>query len=312
MVETLERLQKDDAAELLSAAARALSPKPQPETIQGETESLRRVRELIEELRRQLHLRPDDNSPRAQAKIFQSLSQNLSSLLLRENEEQIRESLGQQGELSPQQYKIVFTREMEAFCEAFRLRKKQITEAMQHPDGVEHLLKEKVAAREAPAVSLYARQIGYPDNKDSFILLIHAIRSGDRQEVRAAFRVFRSDVDFASNASPLVILKSFVDVYGCSVRIGNVGPSKFILYEKKPFSAEANKQKSLEVNIDVEQGHSHMALGLVRPTSSNFLEVAVAYAIDTQRYAKDLESHGIDVSKHWRDQSFVSFIERGT
>src|SRR6267378_1086363 len=124
MVEVLEKLDRKAAADVVSAATKALSPNPDIEKAAQDQHLSEQTQKLIAELRTWLHLGADDNSSRAQARLFAALSDLLSDYFVADNTEEIRQTLGQRGELAPGQYKIVFPPGTEEFLTAFRLRKK--------------------------------------------------------------------------------------------------------------------------------------------------------------------------------------------
>ena len=294
MLQSLEGLERDEAAQLLSAATRTLSPNPDVERPARREHLPELTQKLISELRDQLHLRADDNSPRAQARLFETLASYISQYILAGNVAEIRKTLGQQGELAPPQYKIFFGEGVDDFCEGLGLRKKQINEAVLRPDRVEHLLRDKVESGNAPAVSLYTSQVGIPGTKDSYTLLVHTIRQGDAQKVNAAFRIFHSEVAIDRKTGPLDTLRAFVEVYGLPFRIGPIGPTKFVLYETRPQSIKSLVAEGLKIAVEHPADHLwHIALGLFRQNALDTLEVAVAYAIDMEAYTQDLGKHGI-------------------
>ena len=295
MLDVLESLQPDEAAQVLAATAHALSPDPEvAEVIQSKSVSPELIRKSVSQLREHLHLDADDNSPRAQAKMFALLSKAISERFLAQNLAEVRRRLGRRGDLAPNDYKIIFSEEVEDFCLKFGIRKKQVMETLQRPDQVEHLLREQVEAGDAPAVSLYMRRVGSPHTRDSHNVLVQTIRTDDQQKVIAAFLVFHREVSISPDATPLKALESFLNVYGLAFRIGPVEAEKFVLHEVRPLPVEKFDLNNL-LKVEAPNKEHYLAFGFFRESALGALQVVVAYAVNADRYAADLESHAIRV-----------------
>ena len=302
MLDILESLNREEVAQALAATTHALSPSPDV-ALRTESPSvpLELISRVVRELKQHLHLREDDNSPRAQAKMFGLLSKIISEQFLADNDADVRRRLGRRGDLAPADYSIRLDEGTERVAQQFGIRKKQIMEVLQRPHKVEHLLPEKVEAGDAPAVSLYLRQIGVPHTRDSHYLLVQTWRRYDEQEVVAAFQVFHQEVAVELDASPLKALQRFVDVYGLPFKMGSVEVEKFVLHEIRPLPVDKFDLNKL-IHVETPNDERYAIYGLVRESDLGALEVAVAYAVNLNAYADDLRRHGVNVT--WHGQQF--------
>lgn len=217
MLDTLRNLDDHDALILLSSTAHSLLPDPGVGSrITDVLNAPATSREqLLHELRQKLNLREDDQSPRAQAEIFNKLSSEISRYALKNADvRQIKARLGARGDLNPSSYEIDIPSVLRDIAAARGIRPNHIEDALHAPDAVQHLSSK----RHSFLVSLFLKRVG--SGRNAFTLFVLALRDGYTLRVRDALRVYHADVDMKRANEPVAVLRSFLNTYGLLIEIG--------------------------------------------------------------------------------------------
>jgi hypothetical protein len=94
--------------------------------------------------------------------------------------------------------------------------------------------------------------------------------------------VYPSSVDFPDAKSPLDVLRAFVNVYGVEFKIGDLkSPHRFVFYES--FPAPPNKEFNI-LTVPQHKGTVETHCVFRIDHTKKFVEMALAYAIDSTRY----------------------------
>jgi hypothetical protein len=282
MLKTLADRSKPEQARILTAAVDHLLPHPSPEKEPTAAYS-EAVAELLGEIQRSHKVKP--SSKNVKAVLFQVLSGELRRLFLDEDEMKAAKArLGQRGDLPAPQYRVEFDPNFRSGPRHRGITRTYVENALYSPDDVQHLLEDHFT----DAVSLYVkRHSNKARPQDSYILLVQTRRVKDVQHVTTAWSLFPADVDFSGAKTPLDMLKAFVNAYGIDFHVGNQ-ERHFVLYETIPA-----EEKEIQTFHLTHKGPFEATQTIRR--QGNVAEVAVAYAIDIERYKRDLVRHGVKI-----------------
>src|SRR6266403_745210 len=229
-LETLSNLTAEQQKDALASATKAMLPRPEEMPV-----SLELPQQILDEVRRKLRIGPADNSPEARTRMLSYISAALSSLLKGTNTEEVKQRLGQRGELPPRQYKIKFPADFFNFKKGLAIRPSHVEEALTSPSAVQHLSARNVTATQGrlPSVSFYSRV--HVDRKGApFSLIVLSIRIKDVQNVYSAWRIYHDDIEMPASYSPLAVFEAFVHEYGDELSIGGKPMGKFLLFTALP------------------------------------------------------------------------------
>src|SRR5437660_10929567 len=118
MLNTLSNIDSKTAQGILANLALGMIPDPgiEPSRVAPIDGDLRT--RLLQEIRVKLHLKKNDNSPRATAKLYAALAEEMKRLAMQGAEiNSVKARLGQQGILSPSEYQIKFTEPFKILAE---------------------------------------------------------------------------------------------------------------------------------------------------------------------------------------------------
>jgi hypothetical protein len=312
MLDTLRNLDDRDALMLLSSTVHSLLPDPGvgsriTDVLNAPAKSRA---QLLHELRHKLHLNADDRSPIAQAKIFDTLSSEISKYALKNADiRQIKARLGARGDLNPSSYEVDVPSDRRDDLAVRGIRPNHIEDALHTPDAVQHLSSE----RNDFLVSLFLKRVG--SGRDAFTLLVVARRDGYLLRVRDALRIYHSDVDIKGAHEPFAVLRAFLNRYGVPIQIGPRA-GLLLLDEVFPFAGTKKELDNMATldgkpwrsrfvewdgnstyvsNTDIP-GFRGVALVRVEPHLS-VAEIVIAYAFDDRKYDEDLRRHGVPVPR---------------
>lgn len=282
MLKTLVDRPQAEQARILTAAVDQLLPHSSAE--QG-TEYAKAVAELLSEIQSTQKLKP--SSKNTKAVLFQVLSGELKRVLLDESQTKAaRARLGQRGDLPAPQYRIAFDPQFRMGPRRRGITRSYVENALYAPDDVQHLLEDRFT----DAVSLYVKRHSNKTRpQDSYILLVQTRRVQETQHVTTAWGVYPADVDLSAAKTPLDTLQAFVGTYGIDFRVGDQ-QRRFVLYE----TIHGEPGKDIEFFHVQHKGQLESTQTFRRP-HDGMVEIAVAYAIDTERYKRDLIRHGVKV-----------------
>lgn len=292
---TLSHLPIETQRDALASATRSLLPRP-PAGAQDQQldTSLELQQNLIDEIRKQLKLRPDDNSPSAQAKLLRFISETLSSLILgNTNIAEIKARLGQRGDLAPKDYTIEYPKDFQNFQRAFAIRPNHVADTLRNPSHVQHLTPPKdFPVRDFQNISLYS-SMHLTQKGEAFTLLVQTIRVGDVQQVYSVWRVYHSDVEMPEEYSPLGMFRAIVTKYGEDLSVRNKSIGRFLLYDVLP-DVTADQMDNTKAASDETGLTTHQLIAFSNEKTGTSY-VVIGYAINVMAYCADLRRHGVDV-----------------
>ncbi|HEX3681054.1 MAG TPA: hypothetical protein VHU83_00835 [Bryobacteraceae bacterium] len=314
MLDTLRKLNDHEALILLSSTVHYLLPDPGVGSpVTDVLNAPARSREkLLHELRQKLKLSEDDQSPRAQAEIFDTLSSEISKYALKDSDiRQIKARLGARGDLPPGAYEIDIDPAVRGGLASRGIRPSHIEEAVRAPDALRHLNSQTCEF----LVSLFVKRVG--SGKHAFTLFVVAQRDGYLLRVRDALRVYDADVNREHATEPLAVLRAFLNKYGLPVRMGPksgllllnevfpfVGTRKDVddvtFIAGKPWREfNATNQWESDFGRFAVAGSPILNAVLLWKHSAmlNVVEIPIAYAFNGDQYDDDLRGHGVPVPR---------------
>ncbi|HEX6046845.1 MAG TPA: hypothetical protein VFZ22_20300 [Pyrinomonadaceae bacterium] len=286
MLQTLKNRPPQDVAAILAGLTLSLFP---PEETQGTcvtpvNEPLRN--KVLSEVYEKLKLSPSDQSEAGKAELLEYLAKEMSRAALSNADiEEIKERVGQRGDLRPGLYKIKIPDDARKLAAERFISIGEIRDAVERPDEVEHLLPERFGVN-GEAVSLYSQKWVTEKSGELSQLLVLTRRKGYKQTVLDVIRVYESDVDLSNATTPLEMLRAFIEVYGQVQQIGERA-EKFFLYETIPFVGNHADVIKLPTEPEGETTISKFFCKF----SFTSVEVAIAYTILERKYRSDLRKH---------------------
>lgn len=299
ILRALQHNSERDSLILLSSVADRLVPNPGVGTSLIETKlEQRKVDEIISEIRERLHIRPNDNSSRAQREIYEFLSNEISRIALGSADERnIRDRLANKQGLRPSQYQIVFD---DSFLinEALGIRKRNVLEAVSYPDD-ETQIPAKTHSKVAVTISSKGVLLNQP--KNAFTLLVVSVNKGSIRKPLATFRVYREEVGSQTN-TPMDLLDVFVSRYGLRFELGG-SQSRLMVNEiiarddSRPLIHPVYQEKDDIKLIEGLGGTLYLPVVVHAGTRfesaqrENINEVILAFVVDISKYAVTLRKH---------------------
>lgn len=292
-----------EVARLLSVVSSTLLPNPGiAEVIHKTGSDPEFVKAVLAEIRNYLRVPESDRSIQTQSRIFAFLSQEISrAALANANMSSLKARLGNKGALHPSQYEVRFTDYFDR-CEALGTRKSHVIEAVTKPDKVMNPRPKYLSEDNDPRVTVSIRFVGSKKVEDRFSLIVTSSRDGQCQTVGAAFRAYLSDVDLTNINEPLDMVRSFVNTYGLTFRLGNK-VSKFmhneIISSDSPLSRE--RLKNIEMldkpKEDLVWPVFAFNITQVRGTDNEILtEVILGFVLNVSKYVATLRKHHVHLS----------------
>jgi hypothetical protein len=290
MLETLRKYDPSEAQQILSSLTAEVLPDPEVGArkklgIDPHTHS-----DIWNEIRRRAKADPSDTSPAVRARLFEFLFAEMSQRALPQRTlESIKARLSARGELRPDLYEIEFDRFFR-MSEHHGVRKNHVAEAIRNADDVEHLNIPDGKF----SLSFFVRLHNEFGEKNAFALFVMAARVGAKLEVSDAFRIYASDVDISAAECPRDVLRLFVAKYGFTITIGDI-TSKLIINETTILRPPIDRDSLMKVHA--LDGTSIFGVALLRQERlHNSFRIALAFALDQEKYAADLGKHGVRVS----------------
>jgi hypothetical protein len=297
MLESLSGFSKREAQGILSSVTLSLLPNPSLEARHSIDEAL--YRRVLAESREKLSVDQSDETAETRSRVVDFLGNQISESILRGADvDRIKSRLGENGYLRPDEYEITTMPGFEDLMYKFRLNMADISDAVAHPDGIEHLPLIQLQDGSTEGVSFSFKLFG--GGHDRYLLIVILLRKGQTMEVQFAFRAFLSDVDIRLTCSPLEALRAFLDRYGMRFRLGHLPTAVF--YQQEVLSMKigtfANKQDLVTAYVQpLENSSNFYACALVRSIESlGLLSFAVVFLVDLEKYRVDLSTHGIDIA----------------
>lgn len=292
-----------EVAKLLSVISSSLLPNPGIDQIihqSGTDEEF--VKAILGEVRERLRVPEGDESVNTLSRIYDFLSNEISAATLAHTDiNKIKSRLGKRGYLHPSQYQVAFRYSFGA-SEILGERKSNIVEAVTHPDRVDNLRASHLPETDDPRITISLKSITPQRTEDRFKLIILSYREGSAQEVDCAFRAYFDEVDVEESDEPLNVLRSFVNTYGVTFRLGDI-IGKFVHNEISSFGLEfMTRPAALSIQpLEGQKGNYYYPLAAGASTSiagakgGLVSSIVLAFAIDITRYMSSLRRHHVQV-----------------
>jgi hypothetical protein len=244
---------------------------------------------LLSEVYGKLHINPPAQSESQKAELYRFLTKEMSNAALSAtNTDEIKKRVGQRGDLRPDLYSIEIPPEARALAKQRSISLAEITNALEQPHEVEHLLGGVLSSTKSEnAISVYSQEKETVSTGEHSFLLVLSRRTGYHQQVMEAIRIYPSDVHIDDVVSPLALFKAFIEKYGFVLKVaGRTG--KFFLYETIPYHGDFAKLVEYPPGFERETRHRTC---LFVKHSLGKVEVALVYSINEGRYLTDLQKH---------------------
>jgi hypothetical protein len=287
MLKTLSNIEKSKVQLVLSEITKKFTPSPFDMDDES-TSSL--YKEALAEIFDVLNINSDSISEKNKQQILSLLLDEMKLIFLdNENAKRAKSRLGNRGELASSQYTIIFPGETVKKLKGKGIKKADVLKVIKNSDDYIHLLKGQKSVTDKRLISLYVKKHRQGANKGH--LLVETIRENDILKVSSAWIVFIDDIGPPENGDVLSLLKKFVDFYGIPMKVGNFTARKFYLYEEIE-----TKNTNMLMDVKSEDNQPFEARTILGHPSSGIIEISMAYAIDTNKYYKDLKCRGVKVT----------------
>jgi hypothetical protein len=287
MLKTLSKLESSQAQLVLSKLTKSFVPTPYEAKDEIHDDL---YKEVLTEVFDKLQINKESLDAKDRQKILSFLLDEMKSLTLDDKKAgNIKERLGEKGELASSQYEIKFGDTAKNF-KARGIGQSEIIKTIKHPDSFSHLHRGQVTNENLAPISIYVKRFRH--RNEDLLLIVETKREGYTLLVSTAWKIFLSDVGIPESNDVLSLLEKFVDIYGIEISIANSVKRKFFLYETIPMIG-GNNVKVFEVHA--KKGDSFEVSSLIRQSPLDVIEVSIAYAINTTKYINDLKRHGINI-----------------
>lgn len=222
MGQTLDFLEPSVAAGVLARAALALESAAENPAARPVVEGELAIRELvISSARKSLGLSGDDYSAKAVTLICESLDNTADELAAKPDLEAAALRLAERGDLPSDRFEVrIIDNVRQFYGKLFDGERVRIEETVHGPDIEQHFGK---AAHEGEPdlISLFARFYPGQYPHRSFYLLVAGQREGLVMHVHQAWRLYPSLIEFSPSPDLVGMLRSFAEVYGGVVKVGD-------------------------------------------------------------------------------------------
>ena len=297
-MKTLTTLKGKDPREvvrLLSVVSSSLLPNPGiGEVVRQTDKDPEFVKAVLNEIRGMLHISEDDYSVRTQSLIYALLSQEMSKAALANADlNSIENRLGSRGDLDPSKFEVSFTEDFKKI-EYLGVRRSHAADAVTWPDKAVNINPKYVHEDRELGITISLKYVTGKRSDDRFILIVLSHRTGRYQKIGMAWRAYFTEVALHNLNQPLDILRSFVNTYGFTFRIGNVS-SKFMHQEIVSDALGINDL----VNVDAPKDHllaRFASGGFIKTTGRDggrLMEVVLGFTVDVTKYVATLRKHRV-------------------
>jgi len=300
MLDSLREFSTGEAIGLLSRVGSTFTPpdplennetKVEPVSFHGEN--------VLAEIRQRLSLDPKDNSDETRDKILFFISDQLSQIALEGvDETAIKIRLARKHLLRPNLYDVEFP---DSFAGALdrSFTQEDVQTTLNYPDETfsAPLLSPKTL-KEKGQFRLFVKHYREGNPKHNFSFLVVAWQKDISMRIADALRVYPQDVDISRVTSPLDVFRAFVDEYGFICQIGAKEAKLFLLevVPKTQIHFENRLAGFDPVFYQAPVGSEVFSISLTERTKTGY-EVAFAYALDEERYRRDLRRHGVKAAR---------------
>jgi hypothetical protein len=298
MLKTLQKRSRDERQQLVARLAASLLPNPDIDDDQLAM-SPEPFDAMLAEIKQELNIHPADDPSKARLRLYDYLTRLMARLVLPNDEiSEVRSRVGERGALPPQFYDIRYTENFEKSAK-HAVSKHQIVETLKDPDYYDHLYPPEGGKQ----MSLFAK-IQRPVKADPYTLLVLSERKGAIQTVYNAWPVFPPEADHKAVTSAMDILKRLVDTYGMEFTILGF-PTKLLIGEVI-HASEGMLIGYSDGSIDLgPKAFDVKGLGpgeemrsvVVLKIEGDEVNVALAFAINMDKYYADLRRHGFQIEE---------------
>ncbi|WP_080055309.1 hypothetical protein [Spirosoma aerolatum] len=242
------------------------------------------IESTLQEIKNRMHIRENELSEKSKSKILNFISDEITSVTLKPFQKQkAKERLGDKGLLALKDYKLVLTSITPTF-QLLGVSPAHIKDAFQFHDKYYHVENPKTP------VTFFSKLIKTDKSENNFIVFVLADRDGDLLVVRAAWRVYLSDVNISEDYNISQLLDIFLDRYGMLIKTPTTNWSKLIWFDLSRY----NTNQDIEVwNQESLTDHRFLKIATrKRAPSFGLIEVFCIYAVDIEKYLADLIKHG--------------------
>jgi hypothetical protein len=288
--EVLKALDRPTANGVLAAAALSSAPDPgvgeRPVVLQKYGKEAAAV---LSEIREQLNVSPENDSPETRARIAKVLTDALrQSILTSANQTEVLTRVGAAGQLSPVAYNVVQPNDFQATFFSLGLSRNYVEDAVKHPDDYQHLLTEGMPD-DWKDISLFMKRVMSREERKRHWLLVQTHRMGLDQIAIAGWQIFPDDVNIERARRPIDVLKAFVDVFGVPITVGE-RTARFIESELYPIATTSR----IDAKFQGDPKDRFMSISNAI-NSKGEMRIGVAYCVDLPKYRRALRVHGVKV-----------------
>lgn len=298
MLSTLEKFDKVTAAGILARAAIAADDEVNPAAAirLPDENSIRSA--VWDELRRELGIRSDDDSPSTVERVVDAIDAEIEKLIEAPDTDAALQKLSARGELPSDLYDVMVSPSIQEFHgDKFFREYSLIAETVHDPDQEQHFGIPK--DDNGPAlVSLFAKHYPNENRLRSFTLLVAGQRDGLRLAVHQAWRLYFDRVDMVGIKDLVDMLRRFANAFGVDFLL-NGKPTRFALMAEikqgERFNALLNVNHKTKIDgrgrVRIEQRKIEFTwFHQDRPNSKS--AAALAVAIDMDKYRSALKDRG--------------------
>ena len=182
--------------------------------------------------------------------------------------------------LRPGEYKVIFNNSFKKYYLPLGIRPSHVQSAVNYPEKLQHIFPNQFGISNTDSISLF---LTFPGSH--FCLLVLTVRDGATQKVCHAWRIYKDDIDFKHDQSPLDILKLFLNKYGLEFQLYNENEKrKFIFYEKLPLESK----HSIENVLGNFRSNKFIIANFFHQVNEedDSIEIALCFLLDMAKYVK--------------------------
>lgn len=292
MIEALSNFDKVTAAGILARAALALAHSTNPAAAPAVADELSVRRVVIQQVRKQAGVAPDDNSEDALQRIEERLDSETDSLLGEVNDVAALDKRALDGTLPSDLYSVELVPNIaDALGHRFQQERTLIEKTIKASDREQHVAPTEENNGEVFAISLFSKY--FPDKFPgrSFTMLVVAERRGFQLVVHQAWRLYPNEVDISEATDLVDMLRRFAKVYGVEIEHQGV-KSKFIFRGEVPLGATVAESYKFRLR------HSKITLShfYKRDPATGRGWVALVVGADINQYRKTLSAYSSEAA----------------
>jgi hypothetical protein len=282
-IAALERYDKEKRAAMLTSLALATSPTPVGSAGLPEAQAA-----LLRDIKRQIGIAPEDETPKARSRLDTFLASALSEALMGDDQEKAALArAGMAGRLSPTMYDIIVTPSFKNMFANLAVRKNDFETTVREADEahVQHLFPDPSIDE---GFSFFMRWISARGKFQPYWSVAGAHRRGAELHAHTLWRIYLGDINISEADRPVDVVRALVDRFGLEVTVaGQRG--KFLLGIEGHLPAS---QIQLTVHDHPIGDDTWVSTASIGHRSDGTAKITIAYAINLVTYRDYLRSHG--------------------